>query len=166
MDTVSRREMLAAIALVGASGIVRDWDSVFAAVPEPRTKISFNVPPGACDTHVHIFGDPQRYPFFPGRSYTPEPASVAQLETMLAAIHMDRVVVVHPSVYGTDNRCMLDALRQLGKRARGVAVIDANTPEKELDDMARLGVRGIRLNLTQAGMNDPAAALPGFRAAV
>ena len=166
MDGISRRQMVVTMAMAGAAGLVRGPDAVFAAAAQPSTTVNFSVPQGACDTHVHIFGDTRRYPFFPGRSYTPEPASVAELEKMLDAIHIDRVVVVHPSVYGTDNRCMMDAGRQLGKRARGVAVIDAKTPDSDLDEMARVGVRGIRLNLTQAGVSDPAAALPGFHAAV
>jgi predicted TIM-barrel fold metal-dependent hydrolase len=166
MDGLSRRQMLVTMAMVGGAGLIRGADSAYAAAAQPRTKINFAVPPGACDTHVHVFCDPQRYPFFPGRGYTPEPASVNELEKMLAALHMDRVVIVHPSVYGTDNRCTLDSVRQLGKRARGVAVIDANTPDRELDEMAHVGVRGIRVNLTQAGVSDPTAALSGFRAAV
>jgi len=166
MDGVSRREALLTMAMAGGSCLVRGADSAYAAASQPRTKIGFAVPAGACDTHVHVFCDPQRYPMSPGRGYTPEPASVSELEKMLAALHMDRVVVVHPSVYGTDNRCMLDSVRQLGKRARGVAVIDADTPERELDEMARVGVRGIRVNLTQAGVSDPTVALSGFRHAV
>jgi predicted TIM-barrel fold metal-dependent hydrolase len=79
---------------------------------------------------------------------------------------MQRVVVVHPSVYGTDNRCTVDAVRELGSRARGIAVIDPKTPEAELDDMARVGIRGIRINLTQAGVSDPSAAVRSFQAAV
>jgi predicted TIM-barrel fold metal-dependent hydrolase len=166
MDGFSRRQMLTIMAIAASAGLLETREDVLAAAAQPRTKVGFAVPAGACDTHVHIFGDPQRYPFFSGRSYTPEPASVAEVEKMLAALHMDRVVVVHPSVYGTDNRCTLDALRQLGKRARGVAVINDQTPDGDLDEMARVGIRGIRLNLTQAGVSDPAAALPGFRAAV
>jgi predicted TIM-barrel fold metal-dependent hydrolase len=166
MDKLSRREMLAIMAMATSAGLIETKQDLFAAAAQPRTKVSFTVPPGACDTHVHIFGDPQRYPFFAGRSYTPEVATVPEVEKMLAALHMDRVVVVHPSVYGTDNRCTLDALRQLGSRARGVAVIDEKTPDADLDQMAKVGVRGIRLNLTQAGVSDPGAILPPFRAAV
>jgi predicted TIM-barrel fold metal-dependent hydrolase len=123
------------------------------------------MPAGACDCHVHVFGDPQRYPFFSGRVYTPETASVAELRALHDALHIDRVVVVQPSVYGTDNSCTLDAIRQLGNRARGVVVIDANTPDATLDQMARNGIRGIRLNLATAGITDPTVALPRFQAA-
>jgi predicted TIM-barrel fold metal-dependent hydrolase len=68
---------------------------------------------------------------------------------------MDRVVIVQPSVYGTDNSCTLDGIRQLGARARGVAVVDASTPNLVLDEMHRGGIRGVRLNLATAGVTDP-----------
>jgi predicted TIM-barrel fold metal-dependent hydrolase len=97
--------------------------------------------------------------------YTPEPASVSELLALQKALHMDRVVIITPSVYGTDNSITLDAIKELGARARGVAVIDEHTPDATLDAMVRNGIRGIRLNLTTSGITDPAAALPRFQAA-
>ena len=166
MDKITRRQILISGAMAGAATLVRTSDPLLATAAQPRTKVNFKLPDNACDCHVHVFGDPQRYPFVPTRTYTPEPASVAELKSLLDALDMDRVVLVQPSVYGTDNRCTLDAVRALGTRARAIAVIDANTTDAALDGMARTGVRGIRVNLTQAGVTDPAAALPGLRAAM
>jgi predicted TIM-barrel fold metal-dependent hydrolase len=163
MHTISRRVVLGA-AVATVAGIVRPWTAAYAKAAQPRTKVAFAIPEGACDCHVHVFGD-QKYPFYAGRVYTPEPASVAELRACLDALHMDRVVVVQPSVYGTDNRCTLDAVRELGRRARGVAVIDAKTPEAALDEMAGAGIRGIRLNLSTAGVEDPSIALRSFTSA-
>jgi len=126
-----------------------------AAASQPSTPVNFKVPPGACDCHVHIFGDPQRFPFAPTRTYTPETATVDELHNLHRALHLDRVVVVQASVYGTDNSCTLDAIKQLGRRARGIAVIDEKTPSAELDRMNRSGVRGVRINLGTTGQNDP-----------
>ena len=165
MEKISRRRVLVSGAMAAAAGLFRRDSVLHAKAAQPTTKVNFQVPVGACDCHVHIFGDPQRYPFIPGRVYTPEPASVVELRAMLDAIHMQRVVVVQPSVYGTDNRCTLDAVRELGTRARGIAVIDANTPDAALDEMARSGIRGIRINLTQAGVSDPSVALKAFQTA-
>jgi len=67
-------------------------------------------------------------------------------------------VLVQPSVYGTDNACTLEAVRQLGSRARAVAVIDEKTSAAALDGMHAAGVRGIRINLATAGQTSPAAA--------
>jgi predicted TIM-barrel fold metal-dependent hydrolase len=157
---LSRRELLVA----GAVGVF--GRGLAAKAPQPATKVNFDVPAGACDCHVHVFGDPQRYPFFSGRVYTPEPALVADLQKFHQALHIDRVVVVQPRVYGTDNSCTLDALRQLGSRARGVAVIDDKTPDSDLDAMAKSGIRGIRLNLLTAGISDPAVGVQRFQNAV
>ncbi len=163
MGVLHAQVRLRADASASAQGATADKSA--GQAPQPATKVSFPVPDRACDCHVHIFGDPQRYPFVPTRAYTPETASIAELRTFLDALQMDRVVIVQPSVYGTDNRCTVDAIRELGGRARGVAVIDANTTDGALDDMARAGIRGIRLNLTQAGVSDPSVALQTFRTA-
>jgi predicted TIM-barrel fold metal-dependent hydrolase len=153
------------MALAGAAGVFGRRDILSAQAPQPKTKVSFPLPDGACDCHVHVFGDPQRYPFAPNRTYTPQTAALPELRTLLDALHMDRVVVVQPSVYGTDNRCTVDAVRELSGRARGVAVIDASTPDAALDEMAHAGIRGIRLNLTQGGVSDPPVALQRFQTA-
>lgn len=85
---------------------------------------------------------------------------------MLSALRLDRVVIVQPSVYGTDNSCTIDGMRELGDRARGVAVIDDKTTDAELDAMGKAGIRGIRLNLATAGISDPNAARQRFDNAV
>jgi predicted TIM-barrel fold metal-dependent hydrolase len=164
MEKISRRAALGAL-VAGAAGLCRPSNILSAKAAQPATRVAFAVPDGACDCHVHVFSDPQRYPFAPGRVYTPETASIAELRACLDALHMDRVVIVQPSVYGTDNRCTVDTVRELGRRARGVAVIDANTPDAALDDLAAAGIRGIRLNLTQAGVSDPSLALQTFTTA-
>jgi predicted TIM-barrel fold metal-dependent hydrolase len=159
---ITRRTFLKAS--LATTGLARWAPSAFADPAQPRTAVNFAVPAGACDCHVHIFGDPQRFPFFAGRTYTPELASVEELQAMHRALGIARTIVVHPSVYGTDDRVTLDALRQLGDQARGVAVIDAQTPDSALDAMHAAGIRGIRLNLVQAGVTDPAVARRRFQA--
>jgi predicted TIM-barrel fold metal-dependent hydrolase len=105
----------------------------------------FVVPQGAVDCHHHIF-DP-RFPYSPNRRYTPPPATVADLQAFHAKIGVPRTVIVQASVFGSDNRCMLDAIQQLGENARGVAVIDSTFSSSQLDDLAAAGVRGVRINL-------------------
>jgi predicted TIM-barrel fold metal-dependent hydrolase len=148
------------------AGVMGSMRSVSAVAPQPQTKVNFDVPRGACDCHVHVFGDPRKYPFFAGRTYTPDIASVEELRRMLSALRLDRVVIVQPSVYGTDNSCTIDGMRELGDRARGVAVIDEKITDAELDAMGKAGIRGIRLNLATAGINDPNAARQRFDNAV
>jgi len=124
----------------------------------PHTKPTFAVPAGACDTHVHVFGPGGRFAYAPERVYTPADASIGDLERLHRTLGIDRVVIVHPSPYGTDNACSLDALRTIGPRARGVAVIDASESDRQLADMHEAGVRGVRCNLATAGVGDPEAA--------
>jgi len=90
---------------------------------------------------------------------------VEQAREHLSALHMDRVVIVSASVYGTNNDCALDAIRRLGGRARGVANIALDAPEAELERLRGGGIRGFRLNFEQQGMTDPAAAVDRFRLA-
>src|SRR5690606_25039033 len=97
-----------------------------------HSRPSFAMPAGACDCHVHVFGPTARFPFAPGRGYTPGSASAAELAAHQRTLGLDRVVVVQPSVYGTDNSCTLDAIARLGLSARGVAVIDPAAPAEEL----------------------------------
>ena len=163
---LSRREVLIGAAAAGAAALVRGGTTALASASQPSTPVNFDVPPGACDTHTHVFGDPQRFPFGAARAYTPEPASVGEMRALHTALHTDRVVVVHPSVYGTDNSCTLDGMRQLGSIARGIAVIDEKTPESALDEMDRAGMRGIRVNLETTGQSDPAVARQRFQEAV
>jgi predicted TIM-barrel fold metal-dependent hydrolase len=107
--------------------------------------------PGACDCHVHVF-DPQRYPLAERRAYTPATATISDLRQFLDALGLSRVVLVQPSPYDTDNRLLLQALAELGERARGVAVIDPTTAAAELKVMHEAGVRGARLNVETVGL--------------
>jgi predicted TIM-barrel fold metal-dependent hydrolase len=126
----------------------------------------FIVPPGATDCHMHVFGDMATYKPAALRAYDPRPAGLADYRRVFAPLGFSRVVLVQPSAYGTDNRCMLDALRADDAAAtRAVAVIDATTTDAALDEMASLRVRGIRLNLVSNGIPDPAAAIAALREA-
>ena len=144
--------------------------SAAAALLRPRRAraqaLAFEVPPGACDCHTHMFGDPAGFPFWTGRTYTPPSTSVAEWQAIHRTLHIDRGVIVQPSVYGPDNRCTLDAIRQLGARARGIAVVADEATDAELDALHRGGIRGIRLNLETFGIGDPAAASDGLRRAL
>jgi predicted TIM-barrel fold metal-dependent hydrolase len=143
---LSRRGMLHRFGAAGASLLALRPSAAFEATPPARTAINFDVPRSACDCHVHIF-DPRRFPYAKDRVYTPPEASLDELLELQRALHFDRVVIVQPSVYGTDNSCTLDAVRRLGPRARGVAVIRKTTSRADLEEMAAVGIRGVRLNL-------------------
>src|SRR4030088_773803 len=138
-----------------AAGVPMPNRTVFATASQPSTPVNFDVPAGACDCHTHIHGDPAKFPFFAGRVYTPEPASPEEMSALHKALHVERVVIVTPSVYGTDNSATLFGMKARGASARGVAVIDDKTPDADLDAMNQAGIRGIRLNLATGGTSAP-----------
>ncbi|KQB53223.1 GntR family transcriptional regulator [Pseudomonas endophytica] len=116
---------------------------------------SFVLPTGACDTHAHVICDDfERYPLVSDRSYTPPPAPEGLYLDVLRRIGIQRGVLVQPSVYGTDNRYMLDVLKRHQEQLRGVAVINEQIGDEELAKMHALGVRGVRINvLFRGGVN-------------
>ncbi|KAF1020044.1 MAG: 2-pyrone-4,6-dicarbaxylate hydrolase [Paracidovorax wautersii] len=113
-----------------------------AGTGTPRSPI----PLGACDCHVHVYD--HRFPAAPGARLLPPDASVQDLRALQQRIGTTRTVLVTPSTYGSDNRCMLAALDALGPSARGVAVIDGRESDADLQRLHDAGVRGVRLNLS------------------
>jgi len=113
--------------------------------------------PGACDCHIHVFGPVSRYPYAPGRRYTPPEATAAAYMALRRRLGLERVVVVQPSVYGTDNRRHCDALDEI-PASRGVAVLSGDEPDAEIERLHRAGFRGIRLNLRQGRQHEPIGA--------
>jgi predicted TIM-barrel fold metal-dependent hydrolase len=147
---------------MAALGVSRIWGKA----SQPSTPVKFAVPSGACDCHTHIVGERARFQFSERRIYTPEAALPEEMAALHRALHVDRVVIVTPSFYGTDNRATLWGMKARGRNARGVAVIDEETPETDLDEMKGAGIRGIRLNLTTGGSNDPGPAREMLRGAL
>ena len=161
---LSRRGFLTGIAAAGLAPSLRLVIS--AGTAHSITPVRFDVPEGACDCHVHVFGDASRFPFAASRTYTPEAASAAELLAMHRALHISRVVIVQPSVYGTDNSCALDAMKQYGSGARGIAVLPSAIPSTTLDNMERAGIRGVRINLGTAGDTNLADARHRLQSAI
>jgi len=160
---MTRRDTLRAA--IAAAAVLRARLS-FAKASQPATPVNFDVPPGACDCHTHIFGDPEKFPLWAGRAYTPETASPEEMSALHRALHIQRVVIVNPSIYGTDNSTTLFGIKARGANARGVAVIDDKTSDSDLDALGRGGIRAIRINMTNAGQTDPAIARQRFQTAV
>ncbi|HVH30152.1 MAG TPA: amidohydrolase family protein, partial [bacterium] len=140
--------------------------AVLAKASQPATLVSFDVPAGSCDCHTHIYGDPLQFPMIPGRVYTPQTASPDEMAELHRALGIQRVVIVTPSVYGTDNSATLHGMKARGAGARGIAVIDEKTSEDDLDHMNQAGVRGIRLNLATGGAQHVPTGRRRFHAAI
>jgi predicted TIM-barrel fold metal-dependent hydrolase len=112
-----------------------------------KKKPNFTVPPLACDTHFHVFGLPEHYPYGPELRYIPPIALLSEYLTLSEQLNIERMVFVQPSAYGKDNTCMLDAMAKMGERCRGIVDIEENTPEQEFERFHAIGVRGIRINV-------------------
>lgn len=124
------------------------------------------LPANAADCHMHVFGPFDRFPLAEARSYNVLEAPLAAHEAMKRTVGLTRTVFVQPSGYGVDNRAMLAALREIGARGRGVAVVDADVADSELQAMHALGVRAVRLNLVslKTRYSDPARLIGEFAA--
>jgi len=105
------------------------------------------VPPLSCDCHVHIFGPPARYKGSLDRMYTPLDMPMDVYDREVGSLGFHRLVFVQPSAYGTDNSCLLDAMRQRTETARAIVVVGPETGREEIQAMDKAGARGIRLNL-------------------
>jgi predicted TIM-barrel fold metal-dependent hydrolase len=103
------------------------------------------------DCHVHVFD--AAVPVRPGH-YVPGHSPLTAIELRARAHGMGHLVLVQPSVYGTDNAVMLQALEAAQGRHRGIAVVDADIADRELDRLHRAGVRGVRFNLVSPAGHD------------
>ncbi|KAJ5970372.1 uncharacterized protein N7479_000290 [Penicillium vulpinum] len=114
--------------------------------------LKHRLPPKSWDSHMHVV-EPGRFPVSPTAVYKPTPHSLPEALAFESELGVENLVFVQPSIYGTDNSCLLDALRKLGpSRGRGVVVVDPATVKPEtLNEWHKLGVRGLRINLQSVG---------------
>ncbi|MCH2394070.1 amidohydrolase family protein [Oceanibaculum sp.] len=126
---------------------------------KPR-KPKLALPPGSCDCHAHVFGPMARFPYSTPRSYTPPDSPLAEYLAMHDTLGVQRGVLVQPSVYGTDNDAMMEALHAHPERLRGVAVVEPTISEAELKALHAGGVRGVRVNVLFKGGVPISAARP------
>lgn len=140
---ISRRKILAGGILMyaGLQGAMAQ------TVPnsEGSTPPKLKAPMHCCDSHHHIYDS--RFPVSPHwRGGYPKGATADDYRLLQHKLGIARHIIVQPSTYGSDNRCLLDALQQFGAEARGIAVIEDDTSMEQLRTMDELGVRGVRVN--------------------
>ncbi len=118
--------------------------------PDPNTRTpDFTPPPNACDSHCHIFGPADEYPFAPDRTYTPPDSGLEKFKALQKTLGLERAVLVNASCHGTDNTVILDAIAQSGGQYRGVANVDDSFTDEDFQKLNDGGVRGCRFNFVR-----------------
>ncbi|KAK5047201.1 hypothetical protein LTR84_006723 [Exophiala bonariae] len=117
-----------------------------------QSTLSRSLPRGTWDSHMHVV-DPQNFPLDVDAQYTPHPHTLVDAKAFYSALGIKNMVFVQPSIYGNDNSCMLEALKEVGpSRGRAIVGIDPKTTSIEtLQEWHGLGVRGARLNFVSVG---------------
>ena len=110
----------------------------------------FAMPRGACDSHTHVIPEAD-WTLVPGANYTPASAPAEVHLRMLDALGLSRGVVVQPSIFGSDNRAVVEAIARAPQRLRGVAVVEPSISDAELERLHRHGIRGVRFNVMLGG---------------
>jgi 2-pyrone-4,6-dicarboxylate lactonase len=148
-----RRDFLAATAALGAATVIGHAHAADEPVrqipaiagPDPDTKTpAFKAPPGAIDTHTHIFGAAAQYPFSANRPYTPPDAPLPMFRALHEKIGVERAVIVNATVHGFDNRVVTDAIAQSNGKYLGIANISAAMTDADLMALDKAGIRGCR----------------------
>jgi predicted TIM-barrel fold metal-dependent hydrolase len=115
----------------------------------------FRAPSFSCDSHFHVFGPAGRYPYGSDIRYQPPLAPLEDYLQLARRLGIEHTVFVQPSAYGRDNACMLDAMREVGAKCRGIVDIDENAPDAEIERLNRAGVRGVRVNVNPIKPPEP-----------
>jgi 2-pyrone-4,6-dicarboxylate lactonase len=110
---------------------------------------NYHLPANSCDTHCHVFGPGNVYPYSPTRKYTPEDAPKEDLANLHLRLGVERAVIVQASCHGTDNSAMLDAIQWRPDHYRGVAIVDETFTDRDYQRLDDGGVRGVRFNFVK-----------------
>jgi predicted TIM-barrel fold metal-dependent hydrolase len=115
---------------------------------DDTTAPAFKAPALACDSHFHVFGPAERYPYGTDLRYPPPLAPLPDYLKLAKSLGFERFVFVQPSAYGRNNDCMLDAMREIGDRCRGIVDVDEHIPDRDIERLNGAGVRGVRVNVS------------------
>ena len=129
---------------------------ILTQAPDPNPKTpKLALPPGSCDTHIHLFGPADKYPFAPDSPYTSRDALAETNIALQDELGVARAVIVSGGGYGRDYRLMADTLARYPDRFRGIALLPEDTSAAELARLTRLGVRGLRMISAKRGGHLP-----------
>ena len=126
----------------------RDLPYCYPPHPSPK-KPDYVLPAGAVDTHFHIFGPPEVFPWSPPeqRVYTPPASPLSHYHQLMEHLGISRGVVIQPMAHGHDNSVTLDAVARSGGRLMGVAKVDDSFTSRDIEKLHEGGIRGVRFNM-------------------
>ncbi len=113
--------------------------------PAP-SRPTLQLPAGACDAHVHVFGPAAAFPFSPDSKITPVDAPKETLFALHRHLGVTRCVIVQSLVHGFDISVVEDAIAAGGGRYLGVALVPHDVPDAELQRLKGAGFRGVRFH--------------------
>jgi predicted TIM-barrel fold metal-dependent hydrolase len=122
--------------------------------PYPK-KPKLKAPPDACDTHIHLFGPSDTYPFADISPYTSRDALPEDLFALQGTLGLSTAVIVSPAAYSRDTTMLTDVLTKYPKRFRGIALMPDDAPPAEFTRLGGLGVRGLRMMSAKRGAHVP-----------
>ncbi len=123
-----------------------DLPVIYPPHPNPR-RPDYALPPGSCDSHFHIFGPTEKFPYGPTKVYIPPIAPLGHYHNLMEVLGIDRGIVVQPNAHSFDNAVSLDAIARSDGRLRGVIKADDRFSEDDFQRMHDGGIRGVRFNL-------------------
>ncbi|MEL6607864.1 MAG: amidohydrolase family protein [Pseudomonadota bacterium] len=126
-----------------------------AQMPPIATIPAEPAPPGAVDAHLHLVG--ADFPLWSGR--VEDPADDVALDVwieryraVMARLGLDRAVLVHSILYGTDNTLTIEAVRRMGDMARGVGLLSDDANDADMARFADANLKAVRLNYVHGGV--------------
>src|SRR3954469_6460331 len=111
--------------------------------------MKISVPKGACDTHMHFYDT--RIPGAPG-TFLPGDFRVPEYRELQKKLGIERVIVVQANAYADDNTVMVNAIKELGKAAKGVAVVKPDVKDAEVEGLTKAGICAVRIMTLHGGM--------------
>ncbi|HEY7228951.1 MAG TPA: amidohydrolase family protein [Pseudolabrys sp.] len=124
----------------------REPPRIAGPVAQPK-KPCVMPPSGAWDSHAHVFGPADKFPYAPGRGYTPPDAPAEKYLALLERLGCAHGLVVQGNAHGYDNRVVLNAITRFPQHLRGIAITDGRVKPETLREWHRHGMRGLRFHL-------------------
>lgn len=113
---------------------------------DPLRTPAFVMPAGACDSHFHVIGPADRFPYVRELKILPPLGTKEMLFALHRRLGVHRGVIVQSVSHGFDNAVTEDAIRAGEGRYAGIALVPLNVADAELKRLANARFRGVRFH--------------------